>query len=403
LRLALAGLAVAVAAGGGFLAGRSVGAEAGSRWVQVERAAVGGLAKPSGWTPPALAERPVRNVVLLVGDGMGLAQIAAARLRAFGPDGRFVMDRLPVTGLRSTEPEGAIVTSSDAAATAMASGERTLIGRVGTAPDGKRRLSSVLEAARAAGFVAGLVTTSWIYDATPAAFAAHVAARKDYAGIVEQLASSGVDLLAGGGRERFSSLTQGGSRVDGRDLLAEARGRGIAVVTDVAALARADRLPLWALFPGKTLGEEPRHPTLGELSSKAIDLVAAEAHRRGRGFFLLLEEEGVDTAGHARDLEAMTRAVLHLDQAVEAAARFAAADGETLVLVTADHSTGGLTIDADSTARELVVVWASNHHDGEPVPLFAYGPPGAAAGFTGFAPSTDLPHRVGRLLGLAGW
>ncbi len=86
-----------------------------------------------------------------------------------------------------------------------------------------------------------------------------------------------------------------------------------------AALARADRLPLWALFPGSKLGESPAHPTLGEMAAKAIELAAAEAKRRGHGFFLLLEEEGIDTAGHARDLEAMARAVLHLDQAVEAA------------------------------------------------------------------------------------
>ncbi len=103
MKIALSALALAAALGGGFVAGRSLG-DSGTRLARIERAPVGGLATPSAFAPPALAERPVKNVVLLIGDGMGLAQIAAARLRAYGPDGRFVMDRLPVSGSSRPTP-----------------------------------------------------------------------------------------------------------------------------------------------------------------------------------------------------------------------------------------------------------------------------------------------------------
>ncbi len=371
------------------------------RLARVESAPVGGLATPIALDLPALPDAPVRNVVLLVGDGMGLAQVAAARLRAFGTDGHFTWERFPVVGLVDTRPSGGLVTKSDAAATAFACGVKTTNGHVGTAPDG-RTLRSVLEAARDAGDATGVLTTSQVYDATPAAFYAHVVRRHDDVRILDQLEKAGLDFVAGGGRSEFLPNARDGVRSDARDLLDEARARGVGVVTDPAALAKAGRLPLWAIFPGSTLGEKPAHPTVGEMTAKALELLSAEAARRGKGFFLMAEEEGTDTAGHARSLERLARAVVHLDAAVADAARFAARDGHTLVLVLADHSTGGLVVDQSSTARRLRVVWASHEHGGEPVPLWAYGPAGAAARFAGSLDNTDVAHRLREILGLDG-
>jgi len=388
--LALVALA-ACAAAAGWLAGRAGAGPLAGRYVRIEESSVGTSAGAVA-APPALADGPVKNVILVVGDGMGLAQIAAARLHRFGPGGRFAFERFPVTGLVDTHPAGGLITMSDAGATALATGVKTAIGRVGEGSDG-RALATLLERARDAGLATGMVTTSSILDATPAAFAAHTD-RRDYARIASQVGAARVDLLAGGGREQLAprGLQEGP--------LAEASARGVAVITDASALAAAERLPLWAVFPGKTLGEAPAHPDVGELAGKALELLGAEARRRGTGFFLLIEEEGVDTAGHARDFERAAAAVARLDRAVEAAARFAAQTGDTLVLVLADHSTGGLAIDSTSTAERLRVVWTSSHHSGEPVPVFAYGPAAAALRFTGVHDNTEIHDLLAEALGL---
>ncbi len=396
-RLLLAA-ALASAAIVGHLIGRFDALPGTARVVGVVEAPVGGLGAPSALEIPVLGERPVRNVVLVVGDGMGIAQLAAARIRAFGPEGRFVLERLPVSGYSATHAEGALIAKSDSAATAIASGVKTVNGRIGTAADG-RVLPTLLEAAREAGLATGLVTTTAIFDATPAAFAAHVERRRDYAEIIDQMATAGIDLMIGGGVEGFLPQRSGGRRPDDRDLLAEAAARGVVVATDAAALAAAARLPLWGLFPGTSLGVEPSHPTIGEMADKALALLAAEGDRRGSGFFLLIEEEGIDSSGHAGDLEGLAAAVMRLDRAVESAVRFAGARGDTLVVVTADHSTGGLQIDHTSTGDRLRVVWTSDQHAGEPVPIFAYGPPAAALRFTGLLDNSEVHDAIAAALG----
>lgn len=383
------GLALALAAG--WWAGRAGVGDPGTLRVRVETTPVGGLGPPVEESLPPLAPAPVRNVVLLIADGLGVAQVSAAAVRAFGLEGRFLFERLPVVGLVDIGAADAPAADSANSATAFATGVKTTSGRIGTDRDG-RSLPTVLEAARAAGRVAGLVTTSQIWDATPAAFATHVARRRDIDAIVGQLADSGVELLAGGGVDRFTA--------GGRDRLAEARARGVTVATTPAELAAADRLPLWALFHGKRLGESPKRPTVGELAAKAIELLAAEAARRGTGFFLLVEEEGIDTGAHARDLERTAAALVRFDRAVAAAVRFAAADGATLVVVVGDHATGGLVIDQGSTTERLRVIWGNDRHSGEHVPLYAYGPGPAASAFAGTLDNTEVAHRLAAALGL---
>jgi alkaline phosphatase len=347
-------------------------------------------------TLPVLAEVPVRNVVLLVGDGLGLAQFAAARIAAYGPEGRLELERFPTVGLVTTHAAGALITKSDAAATALATGHKTRLGRVGSDALG-RPIRTLLETLRDAGWATGLATTSRITDATPAAFAAHVAERRDEAGIAADLSDARVDLLAGGGRKFFlPKSAPEGARADGRDLTAEMHARGVEVVADAAGLAAAKRLPVAALFGVEPQKSDPRSPTLGAIAEKSLGLLAAS----GRPFFLLLEEEEIDSAAHARDAARMMAAVLRFDAAVSAAVDFAIRDGATLVLVLGDHATGGLSIDEQSSGTELVLHWASAQHSGEPVPVFAYGPPSAAGRFAGLFDNTEIPHRVAAALGV---
>lgn len=388
-------LAFALVAAATYFVTRRFAVEPAAAKARVEKVGVavrGELVAPA---PPDLAERPVKNVILLIGDGMGGSQITVGRTQTRGPAGRLTIERLPVTGIVETWAAGSPVTKSDASATAYATGVKTRNGRIGTDTEA-RPLRSILETLRDRGFATGLVTTSRITDATPASFAAHVAERSDQVAIAASLAGARVDLLVGGGRRFFQPKRARGERGDGRDLLAEMQGRGVSLISDPAAFQSVRALPAAAIFDADPQQFAGREPSIGELGEKAIELLAAS----GRPFFALIEDEEIDTQSHANDAERLAAALERFDEAVSHAVEFAARDGATLVLVTGDHSTGGPSIDDSSTPKELVVVWESDDHTGEPIPVFAYGPPQAARLFTGVMDNTELPLRIARALGV---
>ena len=289
---------------------------------------------------PATAQRgdAPRNVVLMVADGFGPASATLARAAAGRP---LALDSLLV-GAVETSATDSRVTDSAAAATAYACGIKTYNGAIGVDTTGAP-CRTVLEAARARGMATGLVATSRITHATPAAFAAHVAARDDEATIAAQMAAAGVDLIVGGGARFFHN------RADGRDLLAEADVQGVAVVTSRAVWDALRSLPALALLAPDHLAyeidrDETDQPSLAEMTTRALDLLAASPAGRAHGIFLMVEGSRIDHAGHASDAPAHVRDVLAYDEAVAAALAWAARDGQTLVVSTADHETGGLTL-----------------------------------------------------------
>ncbi len=289
---------------------------------------------------PARAERAPRNVVIIVADGCGPAAVGLGRMLAGRP---LALDSILVGTLR-TRSASSRVTDSAAAATALATGVKTRNGAVGLDAEG-RPVASLFEAARARGLATGVVTTASVTDATPAGFLAHDADREDEDGIAVQEAGHGLEVLMGGGRDRFLPAGAGGARADGRDLLAEARARGVRVVDSPAGLAEAGQAPLLGLFAAGAMDLEldrdpARQPALDAMLEKALRLLA----RRGRGFLLLAECARLDDAGHDNDPAALAREVLSCDRAVAAALAFARRDGRTLVVVAADHETGGLTL-----------------------------------------------------------
>ncbi len=332
-----------------------------------------------------------KNVILLIGDGMGFAQRDAARLLAGHP---LAMDRLPVHGRIATscaDPDGN-VTDSAAAATAIATGVKTCNGAIGVDPDGKP-LPTVLELAKGAGKVAGLVTTCNVTDATPAAFAAHVASRADQREIARQfIEETGVDVILGGGRVWWEPATS-----EDPDLTRRAKDLGYAVASAVGDL-RADiarrMLALLAeteLFdqdPPEAARYEPPAP-LWVLTRTAI----ATLSRNPQGFFLMVEEAAIDRMGHRNIGSLAVRAVHELDRAVRVAREFAEEDGETLVIVTADHECGGLALDGypdglfDGDLATLLR-WATTGHTEADVPLTAIGP--HASRLAGHHDNTDL-------------
>ena len=160
---------------------------------------------------PATPSRSVRNVIFMIGDGMGLSQVTLARMQAVGLDGKLYLERLPVNGLVRTQSANNLVTDSAAGGTALACSIKTNNGMIGMAPD-RRPYHSILEAAKAKGLATGLVATSTITHATPASFGSHIRDRNDEAGIAPQLIGGQVDLLFGGGRKFFLPRAEGGSR-----------------------------------------------------------------------------------------------------------------------------------------------------------------------------------------------
>jgi alkaline phosphatase len=311
-------------------------------------AALLALLPPSGWSGWQPLPR-VRNVILLIPDGCSDGVVTLARWYRNGP---LALDAIR-TGAVRTHSADRLITDSAAAASAYATGVKTLNGAIAVAPpqDAAYRtagrkwgsyqpLATVLEAARRSGRAVGLVATSHIAEATPAAFASHGVARGRQADLLSQLVYQNLDVVFGGGAEAFADG-------DGRDLRAVLQRRGYAWVTTRAELDRLHSGRAWGLFADEHLAPEmdraafaPDEPTLAEMTHQAITLL----NRDPDGFFLMVEGSQVDWACHANDPAMAATEFLAFDQAVQEALAFAVSDRHTLVLVCPDHDTGGLAL-----------------------------------------------------------
>lgn len=352
-------------------------------------------AAPPGSVPagPAPATAPTEGdgadpgpptVILFIGDGTGLDYWSAAMLTADEP---LAIESFPVVGLVDTQASNSRVTDSGAGATAFASGIRTFNGAIGVAPDSSP-VPTVLEVAESKGWATGLVATSTIIHATPAAFAAHVPSRGMFLDIAEQMAAQDIDVLLGGGRRYFSADARG----EGGDLL-EAMTRNAAYAADAATFRSLDMDTVHTLIGLFTDGQpEPapgREPDLAELTRGALQVLEKDQD----GFFLMVEGSQIDWRGHDNaPLSEVLAEVRDLDRAIHEALRFQQRRPNTLVIVTADHSTGGMTLSYGDGPGGLEARYTTEGHTGGMVPLFARGP--HAAAFGGMIDNDE----VGRLL-----
>jgi alkaline phosphatase len=345
----------------------------------------------------------VRNVILLIGDGMGDSEITVARNYAEGAGGFFRgIDALPVTGQythysldrKTGKPD--YVTDSAASGTAWATGVKTYNNAVGVDIHGKPH-KNLIELAKAAGLATGNVSTAEIQDATPAVLLAHVSLRKCYGpeetskncpenalengglgSISEQILDTRADLVLGGGAKSFEQVTKAG-KWSGRTLLDQAKEQGFTIVTNLGemdALTKANQdKPVLGLFSGgnmpvRWMGPKaslhgnidkepvtcepnpertPAIPTLAAMTEKAIDLLKSNE----KGFFLQVEGASIDKQDHAANPCGQIGETVDLDEAVQAALAFAKADGKTLVIVTADHAHSSQIIPNDTKAPGL--------------------------------------------------
>ncbi|MFC5252898.1 alkaline phosphatase [Streptomyces nigrescens] len=390
---------------------------------------------------------PADNVILLVGDGMGDAEITAARNYSVGAAGRLAMDTLDTEGRRTTfsvDERGrpVYVTDSAAGATAWATGRRTVNGRVSKTPDTNRPLATLLEKAHHQGYATGSVTTASVADATPAALTSHVTDRSckgpaDMAAcpadtrtaggagsIVEQTVAARPDVLLGGGADHFAqTVTDGPHR--GRTVLDQARATGYQVVRDQAELTAArldrpvlglfapDQVPVeWTGTPAAPGGTTPRRcarhnparpagtPTLAESTRAALDLLTARRDRSresGKGFFLQVEGASIDDRAHEADPCGQIGETVAFDRAVATALAYAGQHPRTLVIVTADHGHATQVLPEDARPAGLSTTLVTD--EGGRMQLgYATAMPGEMQDHTGapvpVAAQGPLAHRV---------
>lgn len=341
----------------------------------------------------AIAEetRP-RNVILMIGDGMGVGQLSSASAILHGPDGSLAVESAPVAALVRTHAGNELATDSAASSTAMATGYKAPKTAISILADGRIPVT-LMEAAKTAGLATGVLTTSGLADATPAGFLVHADDRYQYARIFSAILETENDILIGGNwthhhkakhDEAYLELVE---RVDELGTAA-----GYDVVHDQTDLARA-RIPTLALFEPRGESADGHGPELVVSTEFLLDGLAGLEG----GFFALIESEMTDGAGHGNSVSELAEAVREFDEAVAHAVSWAEDRGDTLVLVTADHDTGGVgIIDGDYDDGVAEVRWASDLHTSQWVPLFAFGP--GAEYFNGVIDNTDIGVLIAKLL-----
>jgi alkaline phosphatase len=337
--------------------------------------------------PPPSERSPAQDIILFIGDGMGEAHRTAARWWAVGQSGALVMDRMSFVGWSRTASADNPITDSAAGGTAIATGVKTNNGMIGQDPDGAP-LTTILERAQARGMAVGLVTTVQMAHATPASFAAHVPDRNMMTEIASQMVlTAEVDVLLGGGEDEFLPTTatgcypQPGERTDSRDLIAEATAAGYTYVCDASTFATVvptSTTRLLGLFADEGM-PRPFSPSLAEMTQKAIDILSQDPD----GFFLMVEGGQIDWASHANDAANVISDTIGLDEAIAVAQAYASTVSDTLVIVTADHETGGMSANLISgedgpfympDGTSFYVNWTTGSHTGDDVPTTAQGP-----------------------------
>lgn len=316
-----------------------------------------------------------KNVIIMIGDGMSVGQVTAARV----VKGSLQLDRCPVGGFSATHSADRLVTDSAAGGTALATGQRTNNHMVGMTPDGAPA-KTLLEHAEDAGKSTGIVVTCAVTHATPATFVAHVDDRGKQTEIAEQIAAGNVDVVLGGGQQFFMPQSSKGSkRKDDKDLIAALRERMPLALTADELRALGDVDSFAGLLAMDYLGwAADRNPPLREMVSLALNALS----KNPNGFALMVEGSHIDWAAHANEEARLLGEMTDFDDAIGAALDFAEADGNTLVVVTADHDTGGYTPLDGSLADKSVTkgAFVGDDHTAIMVPVFAYGPGADAFG-----------------------
>lgn len=332
-----------------------------------------------------------RNIIFLIGDGMGLGHISAA---LYANDNSLNLEQFTHIGFQKTYSANDLITDSAAGATAFACGVKTYNGAIGLTAD-SAACETILEELQGQGYATGLVATATIVHATPAAFAAHQPIRVFYEEIAEDLAASGVDFLVGGGKRYFDRREK-----DERDLIREMEGRNY-YVTNYLEHELKDLVPSpMSRFCYFAADKHPLTKAAGrDYLPRAVSMgVSYLGRRSSTGFFLMAEGSMIDWGGHSNDGGLVIEETKDFDRAVKEALNFARRNGETLVIVTADHESGGMALNPGSSFESINASFTTNGHTAAMVPVFAYGP--GAELFDGIYENTEIYYKMRQALGL---
>jgi len=332
-----------------------------------------------------------KNVIFMVGDGMGISQITAGM---YSSRKKLNLERFKFIGLHKSHASDNLVTDSAAGATAFATGKKTYNGAIGVTPD-KKSVETILEQAEKRNMATGMVTTSTIVHATPASFIAHQPQRKMYEAIAADFLKTEIDFFIGGGKKYFDRRD-----TDERNLYEELEARNY-YVSDYFKEDLSDiKFDVKKNFAYFTADDDPLPVSKGRDYLYGASKIATgflKARGGNDGFFLMIEGAQIDWGGHANVSDYIVTELLDFDRTIGAILDFAEKDGETLVIVTADHETGGYSINQGSTRDSLVTQFTSDYHTAEMIPVFAYGP--GAENFSGIYNNTKIYNKMRKSLG----
>ena len=329
--------------------------------------------------------KKVKNVILMIGDGMSLMHVYTAWA---ANRGKLWLENAQATGLSKTWAVKKLVTDSGSGGTSLATGVKTVYHAVGVDPEGKP-LTSLVDVAKELGNDAGMAVTCRLWDATPCDFCCHNIDRDKEEELVGDYPTSGVDFVFGGGAQKFTN------RKDGRDIFKELQKKGYHVsrtLDDFFAYDKNSRIFAVPYDKDTPLPDE-RGDLLARASMKGISLM----NQNKNGFFMMIEGSQLDDYGHFNQLDLLMKETLDFDQTVGEVMKWAAKDGETLVVVTADHETGGLTlVNGNKDEGRVECCFSTKDHSGAMVPVYAFGP--GAENFTGIFENTDVFKKIKKLM-----
>lgn len=335
-------------------------------------------------TPPK--GKKVKNVILMIGDGMSLAHMYTAWT---ANRGQLWLENAQYTGLSKTWCTNRLVCDSDSGGTALATGQKTCYHAVGTDPQGNP-LTTLCDLAKAKGKSAGIAVTCRLWDATPCDFSCHNLDRDKEQELIGDYPTSGLDYAFGGGAKYFTN------RADGRDIFKELEANGYHVSRTWDDLAAWKSGKVFAVpYDVDTPLPDERGDLLARASLKGIELL----NQNRNGFFMMVEGSQLDDYGHFNQLDLLMKETLDFDQTIGNMMKWAAQDGETLVVVTADHETGGLTlVDGNKDEGKVTCCFSTKSHSGVMVPVYAFGP--GSEQFSGIMENTDIFKKIKALMKL---
>lgn len=346
---------------------------------------------PGQWLNDAPASRSIKkakNVIIIIGDGMGTAQVYAS-IVAQKDASNFL--RFPYSGFSRTYSHNKYTTDSGAGGTAIVTGHKTDNYHIGVLPD-NTPIPSFLTILREQGLSTGFVVTSSVLDATPASTYAHVPNRKMYDSISLHMSQCGFDVMIGGGLSNFRPE----NRKDGLSPLDTLRQRGYEITYSLEDMKNSKSNKLVTFFCENYYGPVApgRDPVLTEGTKKALEILT----KNPKGFAMMIEGSQIDWGCHNNDAAYMEAELADFEKMLKIVLDFAEKDGNTLVVVTADHETGGLVLTGgDIENGKNTCKYITDGHSGVMVPVFAFGP--GAETFSGIQQNTDLLPKVFRAMG----